>query len=55
MTDLLLAFRESGIQLAELSVQKPTLDEVFLNLTGHGVEDTLNLPGESGEAGEAGI
>lgn len=39
VTDLLLALRESGIRLTELSVQKPTLDEVFLTLTGHGVED----------------
>ena len=38
VTDLLVAFRDRGIGLAELSVQKPTLDEVFLTLTGHGVE-----------------
>lgn len=35
VTDLLITLRESGIQLAELSVQKPTLDEVFLSITGH--------------------
>ncbi|WP_230873968.1 ATP-binding cassette domain-containing protein [Paenibacillus woosongensis] len=34
VTDLLIALREAGIQLAELSVQKPTLDEVFLTITG---------------------
>lgn len=34
VTDLLIALRQSGIQLAELSVQKPTLDEVFLAITG---------------------
>ncbi len=39
VTDLLIALRESGIQLAELSVQKPTLDEVFLSITGVGVEE----------------
>ena len=38
VTDLLIALREQGIHLTELSVQKPTLDEVFLTLTGHGVE-----------------
>ena len=38
VTDLLVAFREQGIHLSELSVQKPTLDEVFLTLTGHGVD-----------------
>ncbi|MHA6481722.1 ATP-binding cassette domain-containing protein [Paenibacillus sp. strain BS8-2] len=36
VTDLLVALREAGIQLAELSVQKPSLDEVFLTLTGEG-------------------
>ena len=34
VTDLLVAFREAGISLAEMSVQKPTLDEVFLTITG---------------------
>ncbi|MCR8658590.1 ATP-binding cassette domain-containing protein [Paenibacillus endoradicis] len=39
VTDLLIALREAGIHLAELSVQKPTLDEVFLTITGHGVKE----------------
>jgi ABC-2 type transport system ATP-binding protein len=39
VTDLLVALREAGIGLAEMSVQKPTLDEVFLTITGHGVAD----------------
>ena len=38
VTELLVTLREAGIRLAELSVSKPTLDEVFLALTGHGVE-----------------
>ncbi|MBT2501931.1 ATP-binding cassette domain-containing protein [Curtobacterium sp. ISL-83] len=33
VTDLLVSFREAAISLAELSVQKPTLDEVFLQIT----------------------
>lgn len=36
VTDLLVALRAEGIRLAEISVQKPTLDEVFLTITGHG-------------------
>jgi ABC-2 type transport system ATP-binding protein len=36
VTDLFITFREAGIRLTEMSVQKPTLDEVFLALTGHG-------------------
>lgn len=39
ITDLLVALRSSGIGLAEVSVQKPTLDEVFLTLTGHVTEE----------------
>jgi ABC-2 type transport system ATP-binding protein len=39
VTDLFITFREAGIRLTEMSVQKPTLDEVFLTITGHGVED----------------
>lgn len=36
VTDLLVGLRDAGIGLAEVSVQKPTLDEVFLAITGHG-------------------
>lgn len=36
--ELLIAIREAGIALAELSVQKPTLDEVFLATTGQSVQ-----------------
>jgi ABC-2 type transport system ATP-binding protein len=39
VTDLFVTLREAGIHLSEMSVQKPTLDEVFLTLTGHGAED----------------
>lgn len=38
VTDLLIELRAADIHLAEISVQKPTLDEVFLTITGHGVE-----------------
>lgn len=34
VTDLLMTLKTAGIPLAELSVQKPTLDEVFLAITG---------------------
>lgn len=34
VTDLLVAFRTAGVHLSEFSVQQPTLDEVFLTLTG---------------------
>jgi ABC-2 type transport system ATP-binding protein len=35
ITDLLIHLRGANIRLAEVSVQEPTLDEVFLSLTGH--------------------
>lgn len=35
VTDVLVALRGAGIHLSEMSVQKPTLDEVFLTITGH--------------------
>ncbi|HET7280339.1 MAG TPA: ATP-binding cassette domain-containing protein [Dermatophilaceae bacterium] len=37
--DVLIALRQSRIGIAEVSVQKPSLDEVFLALTGHTAED----------------
>lgn len=39
VTELLVTLRDEGVRLAEMSVQKPSLDQVFLTLTGHGVED----------------
>jgi ABC-2 type transport system ATP-binding protein len=38
VAELLVTLREAGIRLAELSVAKPTLDEAFLALTGHGTQ-----------------
>jgi ABC-2 type transport system ATP-binding protein len=35
VTDLLVDLRKADIHLAEVSVQRPTLDEVFLTITGH--------------------
>ncbi|MCR8848243.1 ATP-binding cassette domain-containing protein [Rossellomorea sp. SC111] len=42
VTDLLITLRESGIELAEMSVQKPSLDEVFLTITGSEKKDVAN-------------
>ena len=36
--DLLVALRSAGIPLRDVAVQQPTLDEVFLTLTGHAAE-----------------
>jgi ABC-2 type transport system ATP-binding protein len=39
VTDLLIDLRTAGVRLAEVSVQKPTLDEVFLTITGHDTKE----------------
>ena len=39
VAELLITLREAGIRLSEMSVQKPTLDEVFLTITGHPADD----------------
>jgi ABC-2 type transport system ATP-binding protein len=41
VTDLLIELRKAGIRLAEVSVQRPTLDEVFLTITGHDTKEKL--------------
>lgn len=47
VTDLLTALRDKGIQLEEFSVQKPTLDEVFLTITGSHDEQASPEPKEA--------
>lgn len=46
VTDLLIALRSAGIHLAEMSVQKPTLDEVFLTIISHGVKEDASPASE---------
>lgn len=45
VTNILVALRTAGIDILEISVQKPTLDEVFLTITGHGVEQESSEEG----------
>ena len=40
--DVLIGFRQAGVAIASVSVAKPTLDEVFLALTGHDTGDDTN-------------
>jgi ABC-2 type transport system ATP-binding protein len=47
------AFEEAGIVTIELALHRPTLDDVFLNLTGHVAEGAGAEPGPDG-AGEVG-
>jgi ABC-2 type transport system ATP-binding protein len=37
--DVLIGLRQAGVQITSVSVAKPTLDEVFLTLTGHDTDN----------------
>ena len=37
--DVLVTLRERGIDIDSVNVQKPSLDEVFMVLTGHGTDE----------------
>jgi ABC-2 type transport system ATP-binding protein len=50
ITDLLVALRDRGIRLAGLSVHKPTLDQVFLAITGHETQPQDDREEEKDEA-----
>ncbi|HEY2079850.1 MAG TPA: ATP-binding cassette domain-containing protein [Streptosporangiaceae bacterium] len=39
--DVLIALRQAGLTISSVSVSKPTLDEVFLALTGHDTGDAV--------------
>jgi len=41
---VLLALREAGITIESVAVAKPSLDEVFLALTGHGTDESDAKP-----------
>jgi ABC-2 type transport system ATP-binding protein len=51
LADLLAALRQRGIAVEEISVQKPTLDEVFMAVTGHAAGDRESGPPASEPAG----
>ncbi len=42
--DVLVGLRDAGVDVASVSVAKPTLDEVFLALTGHDADDGRRAP-----------
>lgn len=44
---VLVALRDQGIDIAEISVQEPTLDDVFLSITGHApTTSDMELPAD---------
>ncbi|MGH2929489.1 MAG: DUF4162 domain-containing protein, partial [Solirubrobacteraceae bacterium] len=40
--DVLVGLRQAGVSISSVSVAKPTLDEVFLAITGHGADDATD-------------
>jgi ABC-2 type transport system ATP-binding protein len=49
--DVLIGFRQAGVLITSVSVAKPTLDEVFFAITGHGAGAADDA--ESAESGES--
>ena len=46
MTRIAAVFDGSGIDLDDLGLKRPSLDDVFLRLTGHRAEESAELEGE---------
>ena len=40
LTEAVRRLDAEGIELADISLRRPTLDDVFLSLTGHAAEET---------------
>jgi len=55
VADLLIALKTRGIALSEISVQKPTLDEVFLTITGHAATAKTSSESDSSNLTEEAI
>ena len=51
--DVLIGFRQAGVSITSVSVAKPTLDEVFFAITGHGAGDR-DSPGNEDGPGQPG-
>jgi ABC-2 type transport system ATP-binding protein len=47
--DILIGFRQAGVSIVSVSVAKPTLDEVFLAITGHGADDGVGPEDDADE------
>jgi ABC-2 type transport system ATP-binding protein len=47
--EVLIALRQAELSITAVSVQKPSLDEVFLTLTGHETDDATDTSDDSNE------
>jgi len=56
LTEAVRRLDAEGIELADISLRRPTLDDVFLSLTGHAAEEsvTSEQPAQDGKRGRGG-
>ena len=54
ITDLVRALDLAGIRVTSIAVRRPSLDDVFLTLTGHGVAAGVGQPRAAAGSGETG-
>ncbi|HET7304388.1 MAG TPA: ATP-binding cassette domain-containing protein [Segeticoccus sp.] len=50
LTEALRRLDEAAVELDDVGLRRPTLDDVFLALTGHAAEQTAEEPGDGGDA-----
>jgi ABC-2 type transport system ATP-binding protein len=48
LPDVVRELDAAGVGIADLAIRRPTLDDVFLALTGHAAEETVELDGKGG-------
>ncbi len=51
LVDVVRRFDEAGITIEDISLRQPTLDDVFLTLTGHAAEEAPKTSGEADSGG----
>jgi ABC-2 type transport system ATP-binding protein len=50
--DVLARFADRGVKVVDIGLRRPTLDDVFLSLTGHAAEEVAESPEEDGSKPE---
>jgi ABC-2 type transport system ATP-binding protein len=51
LQQVLLRFAEANIHIVDIGLRRPTLDDVFLSLTGHAAEEDRGSTADEGKAG----